>query len=156
MKKEYDIIIIGAGPAGLAASIEAKKNGAEKVLIIERDKKPGGILPQCIHNGFGSVLFKKDYPGPYYAAKFIDQIKDLKIEMLLDTMVIDITSSKKVYAASKTHGYLELNAKAIVLAMGCRERTRAQIRMPGGRPAGIFTAGTVQRFVNIEGYVPGS
>lgn len=156
MKNTYDVIIIGAGPAGLAAGIEANKTGAKDILIIERDSEPGGILPQCIHNGFGSIIFKKDYPGPYYAYQFIKEAEKAQLEILLDTMVIDITPDKRVFAMNSKDGYLEFEGKAIVLAMGCRERTRAQIRIPGSRAAGIFTAGTVQRFVNIEGYMPGS
>ena len=155
MNKTYDVIIIGAGPAGLAAAIEAKKTGAKDVLIIERNDEPGGILLQCIHNGFGSVLFKKDLPGPAYASNFIDEAKSLGIEMLFDTMVLDITPSRKIYATNSREGFLEFDAKAIVLAMGCRERTRGQIRIPGSRPAGVFTAGMVQRLVNIDGLMPG-
>ncbi|MGD0565943.1 MAG: FAD-dependent oxidoreductase [Candidatus Goldiibacteriota bacterium] len=155
MKNNYDVIVIGAGPAGLAAAIEAKKTGAKDVLIIERNNEPGGILLQCIHNGFGSVIFKKDLPGPAYASNFIDEAKGLEIEMLFDTMVLDLTPERKIYAANSSDGFIELYARAVVLAMGCRERTRAQIRIPGERPAGVYTAGMVQRLVNIEGYMPG-
>ena len=155
MNKHYDIIVIGSGPGGLAAAIAAKKNGAGNVLIIERDVELGGILLQCIHNGFGVEVFKEDLPGPSYAQRFIDEVRSLSVEVLTDTMVIDITPGRHIFATSAQHGLLDLQAKAIILAMGCRERTRAQIRLPGCRPAGVYTAGTAQRWVNVEGYMPG-
>ena len=156
MKTNYDVIVIGSGPGGLAAAIAAKENGADNVLIIERDIELGGILLQCIHNGFGLQLFNEDMPGPTYAQYYIDKVNDHGVKTLMDTMVLDITPQREVFAINKDLGYLDLKAKAIVLAMGCRERTRAQILLPGARPAGVYTAGTAQRFVNVEGHMPGT
>lgn len=155
MKRDYDVVIIGSGPGGLAAAIAAKENGAEDVLIIERDVELGGILLQCIHNGFGLELFKEDLPGPAYAQHFIEKVRGHGVETLMDTMVLDITPERTIYAINRGLGYIEIEAGAIVLAMGCRERTRAQILLPGSRPAGVYTAGTAQRFVNVEGHMPG-
>lgn len=151
----YDVIVVGGGPAGLAAGYEAKKNGAEKVLIIERDKELGGILNQCIHNGFGLHHFKEELTGPEYANKFIQMVADTDIEIMLDTMVLDVAEDKTVYCMNKKDGYMELKAKSIVLNMGCRERTRGAIAIPGDRPTGVFTAGAAQRYVNMEGYMVG-
>jgi NADPH-dependent 2,4-dienoyl-CoA reductase/sulfur reductase-like enzyme len=154
-KPIYDVIVIGSGPGGLAAAIAAKKGGADDVLVLERDIELGGILLQCIHNGFGVETFKEDLPGPSYAQRFVDEAKAIGVEYLLDTMVLDVTPDRRIFVTSSRGGLLELHARAIIMAMGCRERTRAQIRLPGPRPAGVYTAGTAQRWVNVEGYMPG-
>ena len=155
VEKQYDLVVIGGGPAGMAAALSAWEHGLRRIVIVERDKELGGILNQCIHTGFGLEYFKEELTGPEYAWRFVKLLQETSIDVLTDTMALEVTKDLKVHIAGKKSGYEVLSAKSIVMATGCRERARGALGIAGTRPSGVITAGSAQRYVNMEGYMPG-
>ncbi|MBL7212270.1 MAG: FAD-dependent oxidoreductase [Desulfobacteraceae bacterium] len=154
-KDDLDLAIIGSGPSGLAAAVKARQKGIKNLVVFERDERPGGILPQCIHSGFGLEKFKEELTGPEYANRYIKMAQDLGIDIQLDSTVLELGKDRSIKVVSENKGIRTYNCKTLVLAMGCRERARGSLDIPGTRPAGIFTAGQAQRLINIEGLMPG-